>query len=89
MGNSFCCENRTATGSNSFLSTILSPEKADPQNLRYKRPIVATKFSNRSRILHVPGQYPTISAAIKAADEHDRVLIAKGVYEEALLVDKS
>lgn len=30
-----------------------------------------------------------ISAAIKAADEHDRVLISKGVYNEALLIEKS
>jgi hypothetical protein len=30
-----------------------------------------------------------ICSAIKAADAHDRILIAKGVYNEALLVDKA
>ena len=36
------------------------------------------------RVLHVPGQYPTIMAAIEAADDCDRVLVGPGVYHESI-----
>jgi hypothetical protein len=37
-----------------------------------------------NRILHVPAEFPTIQAAVNAATMGDLVLIAKGVYHEAV-----
>ncbi len=37
-----------------------------------------------NHIIHVPADYPTIQAAVNAASEGDLVLIAKGVYHEAV-----
>lgn len=37
-------------------------------------------------ILQVPAQYPTIQAAVKAAQPHDLIMIAPGVYHEAVTV---
>ncbi len=37
-----------------------------------------------SRVLHVPGEYPTIQAAIDAAVEDDTILVAEGDYQENL-----
>jgi len=36
----------------------------------------------------VPAQYPTISAAIAAANAGDRIRVANGVYREQLVIDK-
>jgi hypothetical protein len=38
--------------------------------------------------LRVPQDYPTISAAIAAADAGDRIKVANGIYREQLLIDK-
>ncbi|MEJ2465668.1 MAG: hypothetical protein P8045_08170 [Candidatus Thiodiazotropha sp.] len=39
-------------------------------------------------IIHVPLQYPTINAAIDAADAGDMVLVAPGVYDELVIMHK-
>ncbi len=49
-------------------------------------PRVPAKFAS---ILHVPADYPTIQAAVDAAQPGDLVLIAPGVYHEAVRVHTS
>jgi hypothetical protein len=39
-----------------------------------------------ARVLHVPGQYATIGAAVGAAADCDTVLVGPGLYEETLYV---
>jgi hypothetical protein len=41
-----------------------------------------------ARTLHVPGEYPTIQAAIDAADPQDTVLVAPGLYLERIVLDE-
>lgn len=41
-----------------------------------------------SRVLEVPGAFPSIRAAIAAADVGDTVLLAPGAYHEAVVIDK-
>jgi hypothetical protein len=40
--------------------------------------------SAQTNIIHVPGDYPTIQAGIKAANDNDMVLVDPGVYNEAV-----
>ncbi|MCH8970343.1 MAG: plasmid stabilization protein, partial [Planctomycetes bacterium] len=37
-------------------------------------------------IIHVPADYPTIQAAIYAAASGDEIIVAPGVYNEALYI---
>jgi len=51
--------------------------------------VVALAVSSSARegkVLHVPGAYPTIQAAVDAADPGDRVRVAAGVYNENVVV---
>jgi hypothetical protein len=41
------------------------------------------------QVWHVPGDYPTIQAAVDAAGEGDTILVAPGVYSEHVVVSKS
>ena len=68
---------------------------------RKRRRILALRFlvlglavvwgvaSTSGRELRVPAQYPTVQAAIEAAQEGDTILIAPGTYRENLTVAKS
>jgi hypothetical protein len=41
------------------------------------------------QVWHVPGDYPTIQAAVDSANEGDTILVAPGVYSEHVAVSKS
>ena len=40
-------------------------------------------------IIYVPGDYPTIQEAIDAASDGDTIMVAAGLYEESVIIDKS
>ena len=42
------------------------------------------KMSAYGRLLNVPGDHATITAALRVAEPNDRILVAKGIYHESL-----
>lgn len=40
-------------------------------------------------VIDVPGDYPTIQEAIDAASDGDTIMVAAGLYEESVVIDKS
>lgn len=52
-------------------------------------PHAAVTAQGRTAVLKVPGDYPTISAAIAAANPGDTVRVAGGTYREQVVVDKA
>jgi tetratricopeptide (TPR) repeat protein len=44
------------------------------------------RMSSYGKVVKVPGDFPTITAALKVAKENDRVFVAKGTYQESLVV---
>jgi Right handed beta helix region len=54
---------------------------------RVPRPSVAAPaLPAKGQIIHVPADYPTIQAAVNAAQAGDLILVAPGVYHEAVIV---
>lgn len=50
---------------------------------------VSTKHNAVDGKRHVPGEYPTIQAAMDAANPGDDILVQKGTYNENIVIDKS
>jgi hypothetical protein len=51
---------------------------------------LATASAGRAAVIHVPADYPTIQAAVDAAQNHDTIRIAPGVYPEQVeIVNKN
>lgn len=56
----------------------LDPSEANRE--LYKR------MASYGKVVNVPGDHETISAALKAAKKKDRVFVSKGVYHESLVI---
>ncbi len=52
-------------------------------------PVMATPVTAQNSIIDVPGDYPTIQAAIAAASDGDTIVVAAGLYKENVVIDKS
>jgi parallel beta-helix repeat protein len=50
---------------------------------------VSTRHNAEDGKRHVPGQYPTIQAAVDAANPGDDIIVQNGTYKENIVVDKS
>lgn len=59
-------------------ATRLDPSKANQEVYR--------KMSAYGKVIKVPGDHETISAALAAAAENDRIMVAKGTYYESLRI---
>ncbi len=46
------------------------------------------KMSSYGKVIKVPGDYSTITEALKNAEKNDRVFVSKGIYQESLLIPK-
>ena len=44
------------------------------------------RMSSYGKMIKVPGDHPTITAAFKIAVANDRVFVAKGIYQESLMI---
>jgi nitrous oxidase accessory protein NosD len=51
--------------------------------------VTAAPVSAEGTIIDVPGDYPTIQEAIDAASDSDTIIVAAGLYEENVVIDKS
>jgi hypothetical protein len=51
--------------------------------------VVAAPVVADANIIHVPDDYDTIQEAIDAASDYDTIMVAAGLYEEAVVIDKS
>lgn len=51
--------------------------------------IVALGSQVFANTINVPGDQPSISAAISAAQPNDTILVADGIYDEAITIDKA
>jgi parallel beta-helix repeat protein len=50
---------------------------------------ISTRHSVPDKKRRVPADYPTIQAAVDAADPGDEVIVEKGVYQENIVIDKN
>lgn len=64
----------------SFLEEAVRLDPSESNRQLYKR------MASYGKVVKVPGDHDTISAALKAAKKNDRVFISKGVYHESLVV---
>jgi len=48
---------------------------------------LAAAGAGRAAVIHVPADYPTIQAAVDAAQNHDTILIAAGVYTNQVVIE--
>ena len=55
-------------------------DPSDENRELYKR------MSSYGKVLKVPGDFSTISEALKEAEENDRIFVAKGTYQESLII---
>ena len=44
------------------------------------------RMSSYGKVIKVPGDYETISEALKKAEKNDRVFVTKGTYQESLII---
>ncbi len=51
-------------------------------------PVELASNQGQSLVLEVPAQHATIHAAIRAAQDGDEIVVAAGVYENSLVIDK-
>lgn len=51
--------------------------------------VVTAAAGSETHVLQVPGDYPTIQAAVNAATEGDTIMVAAGVYQENVVVTTS
>ena len=50
--------------------------------------VMATGGTAVAEIINVPGDQPTIQAAINAADDGDQIIVAPNIYSETITIDK-
>ena len=63
-----------------FLEEAVRLDPSEANRELYKR------MASYGKVVKVPGDHETISAALKAAKKNDRVFVSKGVYRESLVV---
>jgi len=56
-----------------------------PKDMAQYMPIISTTIG-QGNVLQVPGEYPTIQAAVDAAEENDAIMVSPGTYTERLVV---
>jgi parallel beta-helix repeat protein len=56
---------------------------------RFSPSILGASFVSQTSVIHVPGNYSTIQAAVNAASPGDTISVASGVYYENVIVNKS
>ncbi len=63
-----------------FLEEAVRLDPSEANRELYKR------MASYGKVVKVPGDHETISAALKAAKKNDRVFVSKGVYHESLVI---
>ncbi|MBC8224205.1 S8 family serine peptidase [Candidatus Bathyarchaeota archaeon] len=70
--------------------TALDLGDAGPDNsFGYGRISLDFSSSHVPRVIHVPGDYPTIQEAVDAADHNDTIVVGPGTYQENVFITKN